>query len=78
MGRKGLVKDPEVHREVLITVLAEAARHGLVLRDVAPSPLKGADGNIEFFAWWDRSRHEKEVDAALQVERAVEEAWEKQ
>ena len=75
VGRKGLVKDPEIHQEVLTAVLEDASRHGLMLRDVAPSPLKGANGNIEFFAWWDISLHEEEADAALKVNRAVEEAW---
>jgi 23S rRNA (cytidine1920-2'-O)/16S rRNA (cytidine1409-2'-O)-methyltransferase len=75
VGRKGLVKDPEIHREVLTTVLREAASHGLILRGVAPSPLKGADGNIEYFAWWNRTGGKEEVETALLAERAVEEAW---
>ncbi|MEW6552979.1 MAG: TlyA family RNA methyltransferase [Actinomycetota bacterium] len=75
VGRKGVVKDPAVHREVLTAVTMEASRHGFVLRDIAPSPLKGADGNIEFFAWWSGGGHGEGADAASRVEKAVEEAW---
>jgi 23S rRNA (cytidine1920-2'-O)/16S rRNA (cytidine1409-2'-O)-methyltransferase len=75
VGRKGIVRDPDVHREVLAEVLSAAAEQGLSLNDVAPSPLKGADGNIEFFAWWRRGDGEGMSDIAGKVEEAVSEAW---
>lgn len=77
VGKKGVVRDPHVHREVLHRVLGEAAEHGLVLEGVAPSPLRGADGNIEFFAWWKLGDKATQGDIAARVEEVVEEAWER-
>jgi 23S rRNA (cytidine1920-2'-O)/16S rRNA (cytidine1409-2'-O)-methyltransferase len=54
VGRGGIVRDPEVHAAVLAEVTAGLAEHGLVVTDVAVSPLRGADGNREFFVRADR------------------------
>jgi hypothetical protein len=39
---------------VLAEVTAGLAEHGLVVTDVVPSPLRGAEGNREFFVRADR------------------------
>jgi 23S rRNA (cytidine1920-2'-O)/16S rRNA (cytidine1409-2'-O)-methyltransferase len=48
VGRRGLVRDPAVHKRVLAEV--EAAAAGVGLRRIAstPSPITGATGNQEF------------------------------
>ncbi|MFI5048112.1 MAG: SAM-dependent methyltransferase, partial [Acidimicrobiia bacterium] len=48
IGKGGIVRDPEVHRAVLRETRDGLATHGLVVIDVAASPLRGADGNTEF------------------------------
>ena len=48
----GVVRDPEVHRQVLRDVLAAAAELDLGLQGLMPSPLRGPAGNVEFLAWW--------------------------
>lgn len=53
VGKGGVVRDPEVHRAVLREVRAGLAGAGLQLVDVMASPLKGADGNVEFLAHCD-------------------------
>jgi 23S rRNA (cytidine1920-2'-O)/16S rRNA (cytidine1409-2'-O)-methyltransferase len=50
VGKKGVVRDPALHREVLLRVsraLAETC--GLTTRGVAASPITGPKGNREFF-----------------------------
>src|SRR5262249_37628393 len=49
VGRGGIVRDPDVHAAVLTEVTAGLAAYGLVVTDVVPSPLRGADGNPAFF-----------------------------
>ena len=49
VGRGGIVRDPEAHREVLETLVALAGREGWGPRAVAPSELRGAEGNREYF-----------------------------
>lgn len=51
VGKGGVVRDPQVHARVLHTVLAAAVQDGYALRGLTTSPIKGADGNIEFLAW---------------------------
>lgn len=48
----GVVRDTDIHRQVLEKVLKAAAELDLGLRDLMPSPLQGPAGNIEFLAWW--------------------------
>ena len=48
VGRRGIVRDPEVHGAVLREVVAGLDAAGLGVRAVVPSPLRGADGNVEF------------------------------
>ena len=49
VGKHGLVTDPAVHAEVIERVTAHAAAAGLQRVAMAPSALKGATGNQEFF-----------------------------
>jgi len=48
VGKGGVVRDPEVHRQVLHDVAGALAEAGLVPVGVMPSPLRGAGGNVEF------------------------------
>jgi 23S rRNA (cytidine1920-2'-O)/16S rRNA (cytidine1409-2'-O)-methyltransferase len=75
VGKKGIVRDPDIHREVLKEVLEAAAGEGFVLQELAPSPLKGADGNLEFFAWWVRGEPDSGKEMGLEAEKVVREAW---
>lgn len=50
VGRGGIVRDPEVRRRALERVLAAAGALGLELRGTVPSPITGADGNVELLA----------------------------
>lgn len=48
VGKKGVVRDPAVHREVLEAFLETAAACGFTLLHLTFSPVKGPEGNIEF------------------------------
>jgi 23S rRNA (cytidine1920-2'-O)/16S rRNA (cytidine1409-2'-O)-methyltransferase len=50
LPRGGVVRDPEVHRAVLGEVVDALAATGLGVSAVIPSPLRGAEGNVEFLA----------------------------
>ncbi len=52
VGRgKGVVRDPLVHRDVLLVVLEEARKEGFYLKGLMRSPLLGPKGNVEFLTW---------------------------
>ena len=48
--KKGVVRKPEVHREILARVLADLADKGMSLKGLTHSPIRGPKGNIEFLA----------------------------
>jgi 23S rRNA (cytidine1920-2'-O)/16S rRNA (cytidine1409-2'-O)-methyltransferase len=49
VGKGGVVRDAAVHRAVLREVVEELDAAGLGARALVASPLRGADGNREFF-----------------------------
>ncbi|MBR7010609.1 MAG: TlyA family RNA methyltransferase [Oscillospiraceae bacterium] len=48
VGKKGVVRDPATHREVLERFLDTAREIGFTVRNLTYSPVKGPEGNIEF------------------------------
>jgi 23S rRNA (cytidine1920-2'-O)/16S rRNA (cytidine1409-2'-O)-methyltransferase len=48
--RGGVIRDPQVHREVLLRFGEDAAGAGFGAVDLIRSPLAGTDGNVEFLA----------------------------
>jgi 23S rRNA (cytidine1920-2'-O)/16S rRNA (cytidine1409-2'-O)-methyltransferase len=49
VGKGGVVRDASVHRLVLRRVRDGLAAEGIAATAAMPSPLRGADGNVEFF-----------------------------
>lgn len=50
---KGVIRDAQIHRQVLLDVLRFADSQGLGMRGLIRSPLLGPKGNAEFLAWLD-------------------------
>jgi 23S rRNA (cytidine1920-2'-O)/16S rRNA (cytidine1409-2'-O)-methyltransferase len=48
---KGVIRDPEIHQQVLMDVLSFAHKVGFNLRGLMRSPLLGPKGNVEFLTW---------------------------
>lgn len=48
VGKKGVVRDPKVHEEVIEKVIDFAATVGMESRELEFSPIKGPEGNIEY------------------------------
>ena len=74
VGKKGVVRDPAVHLEVLEHFLAHARAAGFALRGLTFSPIRGPEGNIEYLLWLEKRPEisaeilelsEKEAETAL-------------
>lgn len=50
VGKKGVVRDPQTHQEVLEQFAAAVWEMGFVILGMTFSPVKGPEGNIEFLA----------------------------
>jgi 23S rRNA (cytidine1920-2'-O)/16S rRNA (cytidine1409-2'-O)-methyltransferase len=51
LGKNGVVRDPDLHAESIRNVCASALDVGWGTRALAPSPLPGPAGNVEYFCW---------------------------
>ncbi|MGI6049624.1 MAG: TlyA family RNA methyltransferase [Acetivibrionales bacterium] len=51
VGKKGVVKDPEVHREVIENIIKIATELGFSVLDLSYSPITGPEGNIEYLLY---------------------------
>lgn len=51
----GVIRDPEIHKQVLLDVLTFAQNEGFGIRGLIKSPLLGPKGNVEFLAWMDQA-----------------------
>ncbi|MGB2764327.1 MAG: TlyA family RNA methyltransferase [Candidatus Aminicenantes bacterium] len=57
VGKKGVVRDPALHEEVLNKTIKEAYINGFVLRNLIKSSVRGQKGNREFFILWSLSEN---------------------
>ncbi len=51
VGKKGVVRDPGVHAEVIHKVIDYADLIGFAVNGLTYSPVKGPEGNIEYLVW---------------------------
>ena len=73
VGKKGVVRDPAVHREVLEDFIETARALGYVLMGLDFSPVRGPEGNIEYLAWLKTGGEGVEPDCGDVVRRSHEE-----
>ena len=60
VGKKGVVRDPAVHLEVLERYLDHAREAGLTVRGLTWSPIRGPEGNIEYLGFLEKGPAEQE------------------
>jgi 23S rRNA (cytidine1920-2'-O)/16S rRNA (cytidine1409-2'-O)-methyltransferase len=73
-AKGGVVRDPAVHRRVLLETVERAAAAGLGMRGVIASPILGPEGNREFLVHLQAGPSVAGVDE--RVDDAVAAAWE--
>lgn len=72
VGKKGVVRDRGVHREVLENFLRDAADCGFAVLGMDFSPVRGPEGNIEYLAHLAKSGESAAIDCAALAERSHE------
>ena len=53
-GKKGVVREPEIHREVIAKVIDFADLTGFSVQGLTYSPVKGPEGNIEYLVFLEK------------------------
>lgn len=67
----GVIRDPEIHKQVLLDVLSFAQNEGFGIRGLIKSPLLGPKGNVEFLAWMDQASSPERSDLEDLIEKAI-------
>ena len=67
VGRGGIVRDPVVHRQVLDNLRTWSTTQPWRLTALVPSPIRGADGNVEFLSLWRKGVETTAEDAVARV-----------
>lgn len=77
---KGVLADKQLHTDIVKRTVQGLCDQGLRLVDIAPSPIRGGDGNREYITLFEPSTEalndsEKQADADEAIHRAVERAF---
>ena len=75
VGKKGVVRDPAVHREVIERVFAFAKEIGFYIKNLDFSPIKGPEGNIEYLMHIQK-KEQGGQDESVEIEKVVSAAHE--
>lgn len=70
IGKKGVVKDPKIHLDIIEDIFLLAEELGFVVHGLTYSPVKGPEGNIEYLLWLKKQG----VKAEISIEELVQEA----
>lgn len=65
VGKKGVVRDPKIHREVIEAAFGYAKETGFRLLKLDYSPIRGPEGNIEYLMEIEKSGEEDLIGASV-------------
>lgn len=71
VGKKGVVRDPLVHMEVIENVIGFARESSFAVRGLSFSPVTGPEGNIEYLLFL---TNENTFDTEVNIKKTVEDA----
>ncbi|MGE4213342.1 MAG: TlyA family RNA methyltransferase [Anaerotignaceae bacterium] len=71
VGKKGVVKDMSVHKEVIVKIIDFAFEQGLNILNIDFSPIKGPEGNIEYLILLDRKTQGLTIEEAYALAQKV-------
>lgn len=74
VGKKGIVRDPKVHLDVLEETAKMATNNGFIVKNASYSPITGGEGNIEFLFHLVNPKEGQEIEAFINFKEVVESA----
>ncbi len=76
VGKKGVVREKEVHLEVIDRIIAFVLQIGFAVLNLGFSPIKGPEGNIEYLLYLQNQGKEEKKEEILElfIKETVEEA----
>jgi len=70
VGKKGVVRDPGTHKEVLEAFIENAGKSELAVKGLTHSPIRGPEGNIEYLGWLGKQGGDTKIDTEAAVREA--------
>lgn len=74
VGKKGVVREPEIHEEVIRKIIVYTKQIGFAVKGLTFSPIKGPEGNIEYLVYLEKAEQSSSEESF--GEEAVEESTE--
>ena len=74
VGKKGVVRDKSVHKEVVEKILANLAEHELTVLGLSYSPIKGPEGNREYLVYFTKDKGAKSEFTPEIIDQVIEES----
>ena len=70
VGKGGIVREPEIHKEVIENVIGYASDNGLYPEALSYSPIKGTKGNIEYLLLLSHKKCDNKLDMSEVINEA--------
>jgi len=75
VGKHGVVREPETHKEVVEDIASFALENGFSIRGITYSPVKGPEGNIEYLLYISKLPESGETaDWVAEIAKVVDES----
>ncbi|MDB1947707.1 TlyA family RNA methyltransferase [Clostridium tertium] len=74
VGKKGVVRDINVHKEVVLDIVEFLISQNLNILSVSYSPIKGPEGNIEYLVYFTKDKNKKSTFTINDIEKIVNES----
>lgn len=63
VGKKGVVREPEIHEEVIRKIIVYTKQIGFAIKGLTFSPIKGPEGNIEYLVYLEKAEQSSSEEA---------------
>jgi len=70
VGKRGVVRDPQVHKQVIADVFGFGQQNGYFPKMITYSPVTGPNGNIEYLAYFTQEGAEAGISGVETVDKA--------
>lgn len=75
VGKKGVVRDKEVHKDVVTDIVQFSTSNNLYVKGISYSPIKGPEGNIEYLLYLSKSNETSDtVSVEERIHNTIEES----
>ncbi len=72
VGKKGVVRDIEVHKDVVRNIVEFLLNHNLNVLGLSYSPIKGPEGNIEYLVYFTKDLDKESSFSMEDIDKVVE------